>query len=56
MAYRQIQPSFVEYGDGYVLPKGFDNERAIQDTGSWRQVFSCLILFDIILVVKAQQG
>ncbi|CAK9008740.1 unnamed protein product [Durusdinium trenchii] len=26
-----IQPSFVEYGEGYVVAKGFDNDRAIQD-------------------------
>lgn len=26
----QIQPSFVEYGEGYVVAKGFDNDRAIQ--------------------------
>ncbi|CAJ1358218.1 unnamed protein product [Effrenium voratum] len=26
-----VQPSFVEYGDGLVLAKGFDMDRALQD-------------------------
>ena len=26
----EVQPSFIDYGDGCVLAKGFDNDRAIQ--------------------------
>ncbi|CAE7874602.1 unnamed protein product [Symbiodinium microadriaticum] len=29
-ALSNVQPSFVDYGDGCVLAKGFDNDRAIQ--------------------------
>eukprot|EP00931_Biecheleriopsis_adriatica_P068187 TRINITY_DN42197_c0_g1_i1.p2 TRINITY_DN42197_c0_g1~~TRINITY_DN42197_c0_g1_i1.p2 ORF type:complete len:176 (-),score=50.07 TRINITY_DN42197_c0_g1_i1:27-554(-) len=27
----EVQPAFLDAGSGYVLPKGFDNDRAIKD-------------------------